>query len=130
MPHRDDIHSAYGKISRLEQENLDLEQQLLKRGKDKKVKCEECGGGFHRMGSALFGVVLALGLLGALLALPYNGLVNNQDTHCYVENYERDGAHRVDLKRNVEWGSDYLIGRYSDVDTALLDASKIKCVVK
>lgn len=133
MPHRDDIHSAYGKIDRLVQEKLELEKQLEAGRKKKKVKCKECGGPWARMFKSLFGIVMGLWvvvLTGAVLSVPYNAIVNSEATHCYLEDYQHDDRHRTDLMRNVEWGSDYLIGRYGSVEDALEDASKLKCEVK
>ena len=130
MPYKDDIHSAHARIDALEREKYKLEQQLLKKTKEKKVKCRECGGLFARLGGALFGSVLGLAVVALPVSLAYNSIVNSKDTHCYVESFNRDGARSVDLTRNVEWGSDYLVGRYSDIETALADAAKINCEVR
>jgi hypothetical protein len=129
VPHRDAIHSAYGKIDRLEKEKLELEKRL-NTGKKEKVKCKECGGRFARIGKALFNAGVSAILMVVMLVIPYNLIVYNEATHCYVESYQHDDRYRMDLMRNVDWGKDYLIGRYRNMDVAIKEAALLKCEIK
>jgi hypothetical protein len=126
--YRNDIHSAHAKISSLEREKDELHKKLA--DKEKRVKCKECGGRWHRIRglavTVFWGVLAAVvGLAGA--GFIYMAVVQNGPTGtCYVKG---DGL-TFKLVRTIDWGSDETIGTYRSMDEDLTDAEKVKCQVK
>ena len=126
MPYKDNLEAAYSRISALEHEKSELEDKLKGKKKEKKVKCYECGGSFYRVGVAAFWSVAGFLFAAATIWFFVHIAQNHGPTHCYIESKELT----FELKRNVDWGEDEVIGRYRLIDEAIKDAEKIKCKIQ
>lgn len=132
MPYRNELDAAHARINSLEQDKRSLLDKLRRKPKTPKpkkvpkVKCKQCGGWFHRMGLALFGIVSALILAGGFSWFLYTVITEHGPGDCYIQS---EGL-VFNLNRTVEWGSDKTIGQYRSMDEALQDAEKVKCEIK
>lgn len=130
MPWRNDLHSAHGEIDRLKREKDELKEKIrLGQKKEKKVKCETCGGWFHRargVSRAMFFGLLGIGLAACFAWFSYTVATEHGPTYCYIKG---DGL-VFKLMRNVEWGRDRTVGSYRSMKEALDDAAKLRCELK
>ena len=129
MVYKDDLKAAHSRIRSLEMENRDLKtKKQPEPPKEKKVKCTKCGGWFHRIGGALFGVFLTIVALGVVAAGSYPlymTVFESEAKGCYIE-YSTN-SNRYMLHQTVTWGGDRTLGEYKTVEEALSESKVMKC---
>lgn len=129
MVYKDNLKAAHSRIHALEMENNELKtQKKPEPPKEKKVKCKTCGGWFHRIGGALFGVFITIVLLAAVAAglyPAYMAVFESKAEGCYIE-YDTT-ANRHMLHQTISWGGDRTMGEYKTVQEAIEEAKIMKC---
>lgn len=129
MVYKDDLTAAHGMIHKLEMENNALKKKKVPEPpKEKKVKCNKCGGWFHRIGGAVMSVVFGLIVLGACAAGSYPlymALFNSEARGCYME--YKTSSNRYILNQTVDWGNDRTLGEYKTVQEGLDEAKVMQC---
>jgi hypothetical protein len=129
MVYNDNLKAAHSRIHALEIENKNLKtKKQPEPPKEKKVKCNNCGGWFHRIGGAVTAVVIGLLVLAgaAAAAYPlYMSIFESEAGDCYVEYDTNSNRHM--LYQTVTWDSDRTMGEYKTVQEAIDEAKVVGC---